>query len=128
MLDEPDWAGAEPIVDFRLINLREGEVPAESTLVRVRFDASNVYFGIRCANAKPGAVRASLAPHDGILVGDHLSIHLDTYRDRRRAYIFGVNPYGVQLDGIIDGAAHLSNLEARVAFDAAVREFLTTRL
>jgi len=28
---------------------------------------------------------------------------------------------------IIDGAAHLSNLEARVAFDAAVREFLTTR-
>jgi pimeloyl-ACP methyl ester carboxylesterase len=29
---------------------------------------------------------------------------------------------------IIDGAAHLSNLEARVAFDAAVREFLTTRL
>ena len=29
---------------------------------------------------------------------------------------------------IIDGAAHLSNLDARVAFDAAVREFLTTRL
>jgi pimeloyl-ACP methyl ester carboxylesterase len=29
---------------------------------------------------------------------------------------------------IFDGAAHLSNLEARVAFDAAVREFLTTRL
>ena len=29
---------------------------------------------------------------------------------------------------ILDGAAHLSNLEARVAFDAAVREFLTTRL
>jgi pimeloyl-ACP methyl ester carboxylesterase len=29
---------------------------------------------------------------------------------------------------IIDGAAHLSNLEAQVAFDAAVREFLTTRL
>jgi 3-oxoadipate enol-lactonase len=29
---------------------------------------------------------------------------------------------------IIDGAAHLSNLQARVAFDAAVREFLTTRL
>jgi 3-oxoadipate enol-lactonase len=29
---------------------------------------------------------------------------------------------------IFDGAAHLSNLEARVAFDAAVREFLTTRV
>jgi pimeloyl-ACP methyl ester carboxylesterase len=29
---------------------------------------------------------------------------------------------------VIDGAAHLSNLEAPVAFDAAVREFLTTRL
>jgi pimeloyl-ACP methyl ester carboxylesterase len=29
---------------------------------------------------------------------------------------------------VIDGAAHLSNLEARVAFDAAVREFVTTRV
>jgi len=102
-LDEADWARAEPMVDFRLINLREGEVPVESTEVRVLFDASHVYFGIRCDNAKPGAVRASLAPHDGLLDGDHISVHLDTYRDRRRAYIFGVNPYGVQLDGILDG-------------------------
>jgi len=102
-LDDADWARAEPIVDFRLINLREGEVPAESTVVRVLIDASNVYFGIRCDNAGPGAVQASLAPHDDLLDGDHISVHLDTYHDRRRAYIFGVNPYGVELDGILDG-------------------------
>ena len=102
-LDEADWARAEPIADFRLINLREGQTPAESTEVRVLFDVTRIYFGIRCDNAGPGAVRASLAPHDDILDGDHISIHLDTYRDRRRAYIFGVNPYGVQLDGILDG-------------------------
>ena len=28
-------------------------------------------------------------------------MYLDTFRDRRRAYVFAVNPLGVQLDGIL---------------------------
>lgn len=102
-MDETDWERAPPITAFRLILVREGEAPSESTEVRVLHDDSHLYFGIRCANRSPGAVRASLTPRDQILDGDHISIHLDTYRDFHRAYIFGVNPYGVQLDGILDG-------------------------
>jgi hypothetical protein len=30
-------------------------------------------------------------------------VQLDPYRDRRRAFTFGVNPYGVQFDGIFGG-------------------------
>ncbi len=104
LLDEPDWQTATPIADFKLILVREGEAPSDSTEVRVLYDAAHVYFGIRCANRGPGAVRASLSLRDEIVNGDdHISIHLDTFRDLHRAYIFGVNPYGVQLDGILDG-------------------------
>jgi hypothetical protein len=103
ILDEPEWSAARPIRDFRLIFRREGEAPSESTEVRVLFDDGRIYFGVRCENRGPGPVRASLVPRDQVTDGDFVAIHLDTYRDRRRAYVFGVNPYGVQLDGILDG-------------------------
>jgi len=103
VLDEPDWERAPPITAFRRIFVSEGEVPSESTEVRVLYDSERVYFGIWCGNQHAGSVRASLAPRDQILDDDHISIHLDTYHDLHRAYIFGVNPYGVQLDGILVG-------------------------
>jgi hypothetical protein len=103
ILDEPEWQSAAPITGFRLIFEREGQMPAESTEVRVLFDEQHVYVGIWCGNRAPGAIRSNLAPRDQILDDDHIAVHFDTYRDRRRAYIFGVNADGVQLDGILDG-------------------------
>ncbi len=103
VLDEADWARATPITGFRLIQNREGEAPSESTEVRVLFDETHLYFGCRCWNRGPGALRASLAPRDQILDLDNLGIALDPYLDRRRAFTFGVNPYGVQYDGIFIG-------------------------
>ena len=103
VLDEADWARATPITGFRLIENREGEAPSESTEVRVLFDDTRVYFGCRCWNRGPGALRASLAPRDQILDLDNIGIGLDPYLDRHRAYAFGVNPYGVQFDGIFTG-------------------------
>ena len=103
VLDEADWARAAPITALRRIEDREGEAPSESTEVRVLFDAAHVYFGFRCWNRGPGAIRGSLAPRDQILDLDFAGVLLDTYQDRHRAYAFAVNPYGVQLDGIFVG-------------------------
>ena len=98
-LDEPAWANAPVISDFQLLLPREGEAPDESTAVRVLVDEQRMVFGIWCS-ARRG-LRASLTPRDQITDGDHISMHLDTQGDGQRAYIFGVNPYGVQLDGIL---------------------------
>jgi hypothetical protein len=103
VLDEADWTRATPITGFRLIENREGEAPSESTEVRVLFDDTRIYFGFRCWNRGPGAIRASLAPRDQILELDQIGVALDTYRDRHRGFTFGVNPYGVQYDGIFLG-------------------------
>jgi hypothetical protein len=50
---------------------------------------------------KRESVRAHLAKRENIDLDDTVSIYLDTFRDRRRAYVFSVNPLGVQRDGII---------------------------
>src|SRR5262249_41519042 len=98
-LDEPAWATAAPITAFRLLLPREGEAPDESTAVRVLVEDQRIVFGIWCSARRP--LRASLTPRDQILDGDHLAVHLDTQGDGQTAYIFGVNPYGVELDGIL---------------------------
>ena len=99
MLDEPAWAEALAAHEFVLITPREGQAPDESTRVSVVRDGDRLVFGIWCqASRKP---HAGLVPRDQVLDGDHISVHLDTDGDGQRAYIFGVNPWGVQLDGIL---------------------------
>ena len=98
-LDEPVWAEALAAEEFLLMTPREGEAPDESTRVSVLRDGERLVFGIWCqASRKP---HAGLAPRDQVLDGDHIAVHLDTDGDGQRAYIFGVNPWGVQVDGIL---------------------------
>nr|MCU0619354.1 DUF5916 domain-containing protein [Gemmatimonadaceae bacterium] len=47
-----------------------------------------------------GTVRATLAERDRITNDDWVAIHFDTFDDRRRSFVFGVNPLGVQADGM----------------------------
>src|SRR5215471_5708341 len=101
VLDEPAWATAPVAGAFLLMSPREGQAPDESTTVRVLRDGDRLVFGIWCqAKRKP---HASLTARDNVLDGDHVAIHVDTDGDGQRAYIFGVNPYGVQVDGILAG-------------------------
>jgi hypothetical protein len=99
VLDEPAWAQAPVAGEFLLMSPREGEAPEESTTVRVLRDGDRLVFGIWCqAKRKP---HAGLTARDNVLDGDHISVHVDTDGDGQHAYIFGVNPYGVQVDGIL---------------------------
>jgi hypothetical protein len=56
--------------------------------------------GILAFDSVPGSVRATVAERDNISNDDWVRIYLDTFSDRRRAFIFGVNPLGVQEDGV----------------------------
>ena len=101
VLDEPAWRDAPVASAFVLMSPREGQAPDESTTVRVLRDGDRIVFGIWCqAKRTP---HASLVPRDQVLDGDNVSVNIDTDGDGQRAYIFGVNPYGVQLDGILTG-------------------------
>src|SRR6185295_11173277 len=59
-----------------------------------------LYVGIRAFEAH-GAVHATLADRDKIASDDNVQLLLGTFHDQRQAFVFGVNPFGVQLDGTI---------------------------
>jgi hypothetical protein len=97
-LDEPVWREASLLTGFSLYQPIDQRPAPDSTEVLVWYSPTAIYFGIR-AFEPHGAVRATLADRDRISTDDNVEIHLDTYNERRRAFVFIVNPLGVQADG-----------------------------
>jgi len=98
-LDEPAWQAAALLTGFSQYQPVDGRPAEDSTEVLVWYTHDAIYFGIR-AHERHADVRATLADRDKIDTDDYVQILLDTFNDRRRAYVFGVNPLGVQADGI----------------------------
>ena len=97
-LDEPVWREAALLTGFSLYQPIDSRPAPDSTEVRVWYSPDALYFGIH-AFAPAGRIRATLADRDRIAADDNVEIHLDTFRERRRAFVFIVNPLGVQADG-----------------------------
>jgi len=98
-LDEPAWARAARLTGFSQYQPVDGRVADDSTEVLVWYSAEAIHFGIRAREPHGDVVRATRANRDNIGSEDHVQILLDTNNDRRLAYLFGVNPLGVQQDG-----------------------------
>ncbi len=106
VLDEPFWAGIEPITDFKQWEPVEGGEPTEGTEVRIAFDEHAIYFGVLLRDSDPSAIRRSILQREGrIDQDDRFIIALDSYHDRRNAYIFELNAFGTQGDALISDEA-----------------------
>jgi hypothetical protein len=99
VLDEGVWAGAAVLTGFSQYSPSDGVTAADSTEVLVWYSDQAIYFGIRAFEPHV-PVSPRLSDRDRIGNDDHVQILLDTFHDGRRAYVFGVNPLGVQSDGI----------------------------
>jgi len=99
VLDEPQWGQAALLTGFSQYRPVDGRPAEDSTEILVWYAPDAIYFGIR-AFEPHGTVRATLADRDKTDNDDYVQLILDTFADRRRAFVFGVNPLGVQADGI----------------------------
>ncbi|MFI5228010.1 MAG: DUF5916 domain-containing protein [Gemmatimonadales bacterium] len=97
-LDEAVWARAALLTGFSLYQPVDQRPAPDSTEVRVWYSSAAIYFGIR-AFEPHGPVAATLADRDRVSADDNVEIHLDTFDERNRAFVFIVNPLGVQADG-----------------------------
>lgn len=98
-LDEVAWQRASVLTGFSTYNPVDGRPALDSTEVRIWYAADALYVGVR-AWAPAGTIRATLAERDRIQNDDWIALHLDTFNDQRRAFVFAVNPLGVQADGM----------------------------
>lgn len=87
------------ITDFRQRKPRDGSPASQATTAFLTYDDHNLYVAFVC-KADPRTLRAHMARREDIADDDAVSVSLDTFHDRQRAYEFFANPLGVQLDGI----------------------------
>jgi hypothetical protein len=99
-LDEPVWRQAARLDGFHQYQPVDSRPAEESTEVLVWYAPTAIYFGIIAHDRDPGAIRATVADRDNLDTDDRVTIFLDTFNDRRRAFFFTVNPLGAQEDGV----------------------------
>ncbi len=100
-LDEPAWVSASVLGGFSQYEPVEGIPATEPTIVRVFYTSKAIYFGIQAFDSEPDLILGRLAERDRSMFGDDwIRIMLDTFNDRRQAYVFYVNPLGIQADGL----------------------------
>lgn len=100
-LDEPEWAHAALLTGFTQYEPVEGRPASEKTEVLVFYTADAIYFGIRALDSRPDLIQAHIGERDrSVFDDDWFRIMLDTFNDQRQAYVFYVNPYGIQTDGL----------------------------
>lgn len=99
-LDEAAWRQAARLSGFHQYQPVDGRAAEDSTVVLVWYSPTAIHFGIMAYDREPGSVRATLADRDNIGNDDAVTIYLDTFNDRRRAYFFSSNALGVQDDGV----------------------------
>ena len=100
-LDEEAWEAGAVLSGFTQYDPTEGIAATQETRVRVLVTSEAILFGIQAFDGDPDGVRATLAQRDGFgRSDDYVRVLLDTFNDNRRAYVFQVNPLGVQGDGV----------------------------
>ena len=77
-----------------------GRLAEEQTEVLVWYSPEAIHFGIVASDSQPETIRATVADRDNLDRDDNVTIYLDTFCDRRRAFFFTVNPLGAQQDGV----------------------------
>jgi Domain of unknown function (DUF5916)/GDP-mannose 4,6 dehydratase len=87
------------VADFRQRDPNDGIPASYPTEAYLSYDESNLYVIFVCHDI-PVEVRARMAKREDIGNDDTVSVYLDTFQDRQRAYVFSTNPLGIQRDGV----------------------------
>lgn len=98
-LNDPIWQTAAVFGDFLQIQPGDNVAPSSPTEVMIGYDAKNLYIAFRIKQPRD-KIRATVARRDNIFNDDYVGVYLDTFNDKRQAYVIFWNPLGVQADGV----------------------------
>jgi hypothetical protein len=98
--DDAVWRLAPAATAFKMWRPTEGKEPRPGfkTEAKIAYDASNLYVYVRAYDPHPDSIITLLERRDTYTASDMIWIFVDSYRDRRTGYEFGVNAAGVKMD------------------------------
>ncbi len=97
-LDEAAWANAPKHSDFTQRFPQDGAKATLETRFAVLYDDTAIYVGVWAMDPDPSQIRRLLTRRDVDTNADAIAVGIDSYHDRRTAYVFQLNAAGVQRD------------------------------
>jgi hypothetical protein len=101
-MDEDIWKAIEPVKDFYMVFPFDSSYAKTKTEVYTCFDQNNLYFAAVCYDEfpdKPYVVTSLKRDYSGVT--DFFGVYIDPFGDGTNGFEFGVNPLGVQREGLI---------------------------
>jgi hypothetical protein len=117
-LDDAIWSSAEPATDFVVYQPNPGAPSTQRTEARIVYDERAIYVGVRMYDTSPDSIVGQLARRDNSVHSDWIYVAMDSYFDRRTAFVFGVNPRGVKIDLMLYND-HMENTSWDAIWDVA---------
>lgn len=102
-LNEAEWMLADVAEGFWQYFPFDTSFSKLDTEVRVLFDDEFIYFGARMGNLdeERGYITPSLRRDYRGQANDGITVVLDPFLDNTNAFVFGVNPFGMQREGLL---------------------------
>ncbi len=97
-LDEKAWADVPRQGGFTQRFPKDGAKASHDTQFVLLFDDEALYVGVWATDPEPAKIRRTLTRRDVDALADAIAIGIDSYHDRRTAYVFQINAAGVQRD------------------------------
>jgi hypothetical protein len=108
-LEDAAWATAPMEWDFTQRDPDEGKEPTERTELRILYDNTSIYFGVRLYDREPQKIVRQLSRRDNYADADRFTIQLSPNHDRLTGAEFEVSAAGVQRDAIISNDTFTDN-------------------
>jgi hypothetical protein len=100
-LDDAAWRDAVAATTFTQRDPDEGKPATERTELRIVYDASALYVGVRLHDGEPGGIVRRLSRRDDPPDSDYFTIFLDPHHDHLTGAIFSVSAAGSLSDAIL---------------------------
>jgi hypothetical protein len=100
-LDDSVWRLADAATGFVQRAPDAGAAASQRTEARVLYDDAAIYIALRMFDDAPDSIVARLARRDELVHSDWVHVQIGSMDDGRSAFVFGVNPRGVQRDVLI---------------------------
>ena len=101
VLDDAAWSASLKYDGFKTFKPDYGKDASQKTEAYIAYDAENFYFAFRCYDSEPSKVKAAVSKRDNVFQDDIVFINLDTFNDNQSAFVFILNPLGIQGDGML---------------------------
>jgi hypothetical protein len=102
ILDEAVWSLADSASDFWQLFPTDSLKAQDITEVKLLYNDTHIYIGATAKSSVGGDfIVSSLRRDYSARSNDNVTVLFDTFRDGQNAFLFGVNAYGVQREGLV---------------------------